>query len=303
MGSIHPDDRPNVLNIVGTALKTRQPFSYEYRLRRSDGVYRWMLDVASPRINGDGSFAGLIGSAVDITDQKLARQALEKVSRQLIEAQEKERRRIARELHDDICQRLALLAIELQRADNPRGSPPRLEGIRKQCSDIANDLHAMSHQLHSTKLDYLGIAAALSGFCAEFSAQHEVKVEFRERDVPASLPEDIALCLFRVAQEALQNALKYSHSAEFAVELSGATGKVRLEVRDWGAGFDADHASRRNGIGLVSMQERVSLVHGRFSIESRPGEGTKISAVVPLPDGPSNEERAMNEAMSETAKG
>jgi PAS domain S-box-containing protein len=126
MGYIHPDDLPHILHTVATGLKARQPFSYEYRLRRSDGAYRWMLDAASPRVNGDGSFAGFIGSAIDTTDQKLAQQALQKVSGQLIEAQEKERRRIARELHDDICQRLAVLSTELGQVNGSNGSPRKL---------------------------------------------------------------------------------------------------------------------------------------------------------------------------------
>ena len=135
---IHPDDLKNLLDTVSQALKTQRRFSMEYRLRRSDGVYRWMLDVAAPRVNGDGSFAGFIGSATDTTDQKLAQQALEKVSGQLIEAQEKERGRIARDLHDDICQRLALLSMEISQANrsadgSAETTKQRLQEIQKHC--------------------------------------------------------------------------------------------------------------------------------------------------------------------------
>ena len=127
-----------------------------------------MFDVASPRVNGDGSFGGFIGSAIDTTDQKLAQQALERVSGQLIEAQEKERSRIARELHDDICQRLALLSMELSQTNrNSSGSPEALkkslEDMQKHCAEIAGDVQSLSHQLHSSKLDYLGIVAAITG--------------------------------------------------------------------------------------------------------------------------------------------
>jgi len=191
---VHPDDLKNVLDTVAQALKARQPFSREYRLRRSDGVYRWMFDLASPRVNGDGSFAGFIGSAIDVTDQKLAQQALEKVSGQLIEAQEKERSRFARELHDDICQRLALLSMELEEADrvshqSPEAVKKNLEEIRNHCSEIAADVQSLSHQLHSSKLEYLGVAAAIRGFCQEFSRQHEVSIEFTENDVPGIRPK------------------------------------------------------------------------------------------------------------------
>ena len=284
---VHPDDLESVLDTFSRALKEREPFSKQYRLRRRDGVYRWMFDVASPRMNGDGSFAGFIGSAIDITDQKLAQEALEKVSGQLIEAQEKERSRIARELHDDICQRLALLSMELEQAkriSNASGEATRqrLQEIRQHCSELAIDVESLSHQLHSSKLDYLGIVVAVRGFCQEFAKQHEVGVDFRADEVPEHLPKQISLCLFRVAQEALQNALKYSGTSQFAVELRATPEEIQLVVRDEGAGFDVDEAQRNRGLGLVSMQERVHLVHGRFSVESKPGAGTTILAAVPL---------------------
>ena len=284
---VHPDDVKGILERLSQALKDRQPFSMEYRLRRSDRVYRRMFDIASPRMNGDGSFAGFIGSAIDVTDQKLAQQALEKVSGQLIEAQEKERSRIARDLHDDICQRLALLSMEIEQANRNSNGPAmtakeRLEAIRNHCSEIAADVQSLSHRLHSSKLDYLGIVAAIRGFCSEFSKQHEANIEFTDRNVPGNLPKDVSLCLFRVAQEALHNALKYSGVDEFSVEISGMADEVQLVVRDAGVGFDVEEVRTNRGLGLVSMQERVHLVHGRFSVESQPGTGTRVRVVVPL---------------------
>ena len=304
---IHPDDVKNVLDTVAQALKARQPFSREYRLRRSDGVYRWMFDLASPRVNGDGSFAGFIGSAIDVTDQKLAQQALEKVSGQLIEAQEKERSRIARELHDDICQRLALLSMELEQADRVSHHSPgevkrNLEEIRTHCSEIAGDVQSLSHQLHSSKLEYLGAAAAIRGFCHEFSRQHEVSIDFTENDVPRHLPKDISLCLFRVTQEALHNAVKYSGVSEFAVELIATADEIQLIVRDEGKGFDVEEAKATRGLGLVSMQERVHLVHGSLGVESEPGTGTSVLVVVPLPreNQGTSEDRAIEDTVSTT---
>jgi signal transduction histidine kinase len=259
----------------------------ESRLRRGDGVYRWTLNVASPRVNGDGSFAGFIGSAVDTTDQKLAQQSLEKVSGQLIEAQEKERSRIARDLHDDICQRLALLSMEIEQANrvsntSSTATKDNLDEIQRHCSEIAGDVQSLSHQLHSSKLDYLGIAAAIRGFCHEFSRQHDVKIDFTDTDVPAQLSNEVSLCLFRVAQEALHNAVKYSGVNQFTVELTATGSEIQLVVSDSGAGFDAEEAKTNRGLGLVSMRERVHLVHGMFSVESKPWEGTRIVAVVPL---------------------
>jgi PAS domain S-box-containing protein len=282
---VHPDDLQPVLDSISQALIRRGPFSKEYRLRRNDGSYRWMFDVASPRLNGDGSFAGFIGSAIDITDQKLAQEALENVSGKLIEAQEKERSRIARDLHDDICQRLALLSMELEQA-NRNGAPPstkkQLEQIRQHCSEITGDIQSLSHQLHSSKLEYLGIVAAVRGFCKEFAKQHDINVEFTEENVPAQLPKDVALCLFRVSQEALHNAVKYSGAERFTVQLRGTQDEVQLVVSDTGVGFNVDEAKSSRGLGLVSMQERVHLVHGRFFVESKPGAGTKITAMVPV---------------------
>jgi PAS domain S-box-containing protein len=284
---VHPDDVEHMLGTLYEALKSKQAFSQEYRLRRSDGAYRWMFDVASPRVNGDGSFGGFIGSAIDTTDQKLAQQALENVSGQLIEAQEKERSRIARELHDDICQRLAILSMEIEQANRTSNGPLaarkiNLEDIREHCTEIANDVQSLSHQLHSAKLDFLGVVTAIRSFCSEFSKQHQVSIEFTDQKVPKYLPSDISLCLFRIAQEALHNAVKYSGINKFSVALSATEEQVQLVVQDAGAGFDVEEAKKNRGIGLVSMQERAHLVHGIFSVESKPGKGTRIFAAVPF---------------------
>jgi PAS domain S-box-containing protein len=283
---VHPDDLTGMLETLYGALRKHQPFSKEYRLRRSDGVYRWMFDVASPRVNGDGSFAGFIGSAIDMTDQKLAQQALEKVSGRLIEAQEKERSRIARELHDDICQRLALLSIELDRAHRDRSGPAAsaqisLEEVRKQCAEIASDVQSLSHQLHSSRLDHLGLVAAIRGFCGELAKRQAVNVEFTDQNVPRNLAKDISLCLFRIAQEALHNSVKYSGVNEFKVELLRVADELHLLVTDHGVGFDVREARHKGGLGLLSMQERIHLVHGKLNVESAPGMGTIVIAVVP----------------------
>jgi PAS domain S-box-containing protein len=282
---IHPDDIESVQVANKRALEQQKEYSKEYRLRRRDGVYRWMLDIAAPRVNGDGSFAGFVGSASDITDQKLAQEALEKIGGKLIEAQEEERSRIARELHDDICQRLALLSMELEQAnrasDRSSGSL-KIEEIRRHCAEIAGDVQALSHKLHSSKLEYLGLAAAIRSFCRELSQQHDVSVQFADENLPGFLPRDISLSLFRVTQEALQNALKHSGTRQFSVSLRGSANEIQLEVSDRGAGFDVERAKLDRGLGLVSMQERVHLVHGSFTIESVENGGTKILVRVPL---------------------
>jgi PAS domain S-box-containing protein len=282
---IHPDDVQSVIAANKRALEEQKGYSREYRLRRHDGVYRWMLDVAAPRVTGNGSFAGFVGSAVDITDQKMAQEALEKIGGKLIEAQEEERSRIARELHDDICQRLALLSMELEQANresNGSSRSPKIEEIRRHCAEIAGDVQALSHKLHSSKLEYLGLAAAVRSLCREFSQQHDVSVQFADENVPSFLPRDISLSLFRVTQEALQNALKHSGVRQYFVSLRGLPNEIQLEVSDHGTGFDVERAKLERGMGLVSMEERVHLVHGIFTIQSAVNRGTKIVVRVPL---------------------
>jgi PAS domain S-box-containing protein len=284
---VHPDDVERVLGTLFEALKIKESFSQEYRLRRKDGVYRWMFDVASPRVNGDGTFGGFIGSAIDTTDQKLAQQALEKVGGQLIEAQEKERSRIARELHDDICQRLALLSMEIDQADSSStgssaATQEKLQDIKVHCSEITSDVQSLSHHLYSAKLDYFGAASAIGSLCIEFSRQHKVSIDFNEKNVPKHLPKDLSLCLFRIAQEGLQNAVKYSGTDQFSVALWAIEKEVQLVVKDAGSGFDVEEAKKTRGIGLLSMQERIHLVHGRFSVDSKPGKGTRVFAAVPF---------------------
>lgn len=163
----------------------------------------------------------------------------------------------------------------------------RLEEICQHCSEISADVQLLSHELYSAKLDYLGISAAIRGFCREFGEQQEVSVEFTELNVPKSISRDDSVCLFRVTQEALHNAVKYSGANRFWVELSSAGNEIRLEVKDAGIGFNVKDVNRIGGLGLVSMRERVRAVNGRFYIESKPGGGTKIIASVPLAAGKS----------------
>ena len=259
----------------------------EYRLRRNDGEYRWILDIGVPRFNPDGSFAGYIGSCLDITDRKLAEEALASVGRRLIEAHEEERKWIARELHDDIVQRIALLSVELARCDQQvAGSvvdmQECLQQARQRISDLGEDIQALSHRLHSSKLEYLGLVAAAKSFCHELSEQRNVRIEFKHSDIPAAIPKEISLCLFRVLQEALQNAVKHSGDQNFTVEVHGTKEGISLTVSDSGIGFDWRDAMNRRGLGLISMRERLRLVNGELSIQSEPGRGTTVLAHIPL---------------------
>jgi signal transduction histidine kinase len=221
----------------------------------------------------------------DSTARKLADAALAGVSGKLIEAQEQERRRIARELHDDIGQRLALLSIELsqlqQSSSNPSEFSGRISEMQMQTAEIAADVQSLSHELHSSKLQYLGLAAALRGFCREFSEQQKVEVDFKAHDLPASLSPEISLCFFRVLQEALHNAAKHSGVRQFEVRLWGTPDEIHLTISDAGVGFDIEATKASRGLGLISMQERLKLLNGTLSIESRLHRGTTIHASVP----------------------
>lgn len=219
--------------------------------------------------------------------RRKAEEAISGFSRRLIEAQETERTRIARELHDDINQRLAMLAISLKTAKQGLSNSDLktsriLEEAGEQVSELESDVQALSHQLHSSKLEYLGLEAAASGFCREFSERQNVTVNLRCESVPEDLSSDVALCLFRVLQEALHNALKYSGVNEFEVSVTGVSKAIELRVHDSGAGFDAKRIGQ--GLGLTSMKERLRLVGGECSIDSVPGQGTTVIARVLMAD-------------------
>ena len=229
---------------------------------------------------------GAVVAFIDITERKLAESALANLSRKLIEAQEQERTRIGRELHDDFGQRLAMVAIELQQLhEDPLVSPEvrsRTSELQEQISEIAADIQSLSHALHSAKLQYLGIAGAIRGFCQEFGEQQKVEINFQTRDLPSPLSPDISLCFFRVLQEALHNAVKHSRVRHFEVRLWGTSEEIHLTIRDSGIGFDRDAARASRGLGLISMKERLNLVNGTLSIDSQLKRGTTIHARVPL---------------------
>jgi signal transduction histidine kinase len=193
-------------------------------------------------------------------------------------------------LHDDVNQRLALLAVEL---DNSRQQLPPSRTVEKviqhaqeRIAEIARDVQGLSHRLHSSKLDYLGLVSAANSFCRDVAQQSKVRVDFSHRDVPRTLPKEVNLCLFRVLQEALQNAVKHSGSKQFRVTLARTENRLELTVSDDGAGFDLKRAASGKGLGLISMRERLQLVEGEISIHSKPGAGTTVRALVRLQEEP-----------------
>jgi PAS domain S-box-containing protein len=283
---VHPDDVSTLLDTYTRVFDRRGRFELEYRLRRHDGEYRWVSDLGVPRYNPDGCFAGYIGSCMDVTERKIAEEALTNMGRKLMEAHEEERTWIGRELHDDINQRIALVTIELDRWNQTAGpssdTHDHIRKISQRLVEIGEDIQALSHRLHSSKLEYLGIAVAAQSFCRELSERYKVQISFSHSEIPRNLPKEIALCLFRVLQEALQNAVKHSGVQDFKVELHGRTGEIYLSVIDAGSGFDSQDAVNRLGVGLISMRQRLQLVNGALSVESEPGRGTAIYARVPV---------------------
>jgi PAS domain S-box-containing protein len=285
LDSVHPGDRDRCRTVYRHAFEAREPFSVEYRLRRHDGEYRWLLGHGVPRYDERGTFLGYIGGVTDLTEYRRAEEALRDLSGRLIGAQEQERARIGRELHDNVSQRLALLSmrIEVLRHSVPPGAEDMAAGfasLSTTTSEIAREVHALSHQLHSIKLEALGLVSALRAHCRELS-QHGIHVRFSAANVQNRLPGDIALCLYRVAQEALANVVHHSGVTDARVELSGGPSGIVLRVADSGRGFDP--AGPSDGLGLTSMRERVRLLGGSITVNSKPNGGTVVEVQVPIP--------------------
>lgn len=287
LARVHADDREKLAAALA-ALNPQDPYlRISYRVLRPDGSMIWVDRHSVAHFDEQGSVVRIVGMIADITERKRAEEALINARNKLVEAQEQERTRIARELHDDLGQRLTLLALELEQLrrdspDLPAEILNRLEELRGQTMEMGTDLHALSHELHSPKLEYLGIAVVAQGFCREFAEKQKVQIECTTHDLPGTLPPAIALCLFRVLQEALHNSLKHSGVGRFEVRLWGMEDGVHLVVKDSGVGFDSEEARESRGLGLISMEERLKLINGTLSIQSEPNQGTTIHARVPL---------------------
>lgn len=214
-----------------------------------------------------------------------AREGLRSLAAKLLYAQEEERRRVAREMHDDWAQRLALLDIDTAKLEKQLGTQESalllLRAVREQLVSLSEDVHALSRQLHPSILDDLGLVEALRSECASFSRREEIAVDYRPAKLPADLSKDVALCIYRVAQEALRNVAKHAGVNKTSVKLVVAGPELLLRIQDQGAGFDLDSARSQPGLGLSSMAERVRLVEGKFTITSAPAQGTTIEVRVP----------------------
>lgn len=283
----HPDDWPRFSQKLNETLTQDEKLHrVEKRCLHKSGRVVFTQSSACLVRGVDGEPRYFVGEVLDITERKLAEEALSSVNRRLIEAQEQERIRVARELHDDIGQRLSLLtmAIDILRTKLPAvpdDAAIQMDELSKLSNEVTSDVHAISHRLHSSKLEYMGLIPAIRSFCRELAEQQKLNIEFAHDDLPGKLPQEVSLCFYRILQEALHNAAKYSQARRFDVELRKTPADIWLTVSDSGVGFDPDSASSMHGLGFVSMRERVKLVNGTIAIESKPMGGTTVRVRVP----------------------
>jgi PAS domain S-box-containing protein len=304
---IHPGDVATARNNLQEHLKTRTEYTYDLRMRRHDGEYRWMVSRAVPRFSAEGEFLGFAGSVMDVTGRRLAEQKLREanasiatelaestrkeqeiadLSARLIDAQEEERKRLARELHDDLSQRIAAVSIatgNLKRQipaefAGPRGDSDR---IHQKLVEMAESVRRMSHELHPAILEYSGLAAALAAYCEEFGELSGIQIAVQIEGSFENVAPAPALSLFRVAQEALHNVAKHAKVSAASVELKRGGGILQLTISDNGAGMAPGRAEAKAGLGLLNIKERARLVKGKVEIRSAPGEGTTVTVQVP----------------------
>lgn len=282
--NIHPADHELFLANIRELEEGKNEFHLEYRVLSTDGNVRWIHSRGRVEtVDGDRFIRGAI---VDITKLKTAEEAIHDLSSKLMNAQEKERARLARELHDDLSQSIALLSIQLGTLRNEPKDIQYVKGQLDQFVDgveqLALDVHRISHELHPARLTQLGLETALHGLCHELSAAHSLEIEFEAERLPRELPQEISLCLYRVTQESLQNVIKHSGAAAARVSVKLLDGEVFLAVSDNGDGFDPAAAKSKEALGLISIDERVRAVDGEAKVISTVGTGTRIEVRVPV---------------------
>ena len=261
-------------------------FHNEYVCPGLSGLSWFVVHAARLDLPGAaGAFRILVNSS-DVTSARQAEEALRDLGGRLITAQEEERTRVARELHDDLNQRMALLSVELEQLS--QRLPPSQLGLRsslnkvwERAQEVSAQIHRVSYQLHPSKLDHLGLVAAVKSHCLELAALHAIKISFEEKGCAGGTSKDVTLCLFRIVQESFRNIIKHSGAREASVTLTGAPDTIHLCVSDNGRGFNVDSPESKGGLGLISMRERLRLVGGAISIYST-ARGTTIEVAVPL---------------------
>lgn len=287
--SVHPEDLPLVRDAIASSARTGDTLAVEYRILRPNGELRWISSRGRSEFKETGEPHRLMGVSIDVTERKLNDDALHRLSQRLIQAHEDERALIARELHDDVTQQLAVLAIEAGRAavDLPEGPQATLiTSVREGLARLSEDVHALAYHLHPSILEELGLPEALRAECNRRRRQSSFEI-LADLDPDASgLDREAALCLFRVAQEALTNVARHAAARVVTLTLRRMEDGVGLAVRDDGVGFAPGDPGSHRRLGLASMRERVGLVKGTLDVESAPGVGTSVIAWVPDGESP-----------------
>jgi len=301
---VHPEDVQRCLDTYMPAFEARKPFLLEYRLRHADGDYRWFLASGVPKYGRDGSFTGYVGCDIDITERKNAEdrirasqaaleashQEIQYLAGRLIEAQEVERARIARDLHDDVSQQLAGVSIALSGLKQRLGEydvneelQQELVELQRQSLALARNVRHLSHDLHPAVLQHLGLVKGLTSYCGELDRAHGVALTCVAEGVFRSITPDAALCVYRIAQEALRNVIAHASARRADVRLLQMGNQAQITIADDGRGFDAtNRVERDTGLGLVSMSERARLIGGSVNIVSGQNQGTHVQATIPM---------------------
>jgi len=275
-----PDLAETVMEAIERCCVTGEPVVVEFEL--NVGYLRYNEARLVPLANDQ-----VLSIVRDLTEARRARELNRALAGRLIVSQEEERQRIARELHDDLSQKIAVLNIDVDRLSHQLQNTEhrtRLRNISAQVSEVAEHLHDLSYELHPARLQTLGLLESVRVMCSEFSHQRNIEVAFEADDgeLPLAIEPAVSLCLYRITQEALHNVARHSHAKEASVRLSYDGSEIGLEISDSGIGFEA-HSSRHTGLGVVSMRERVGVLNGKLVIHTAPGRGTRIVARIPLP--------------------
>jgi PAS domain S-box-containing protein len=285
-GALHPDDRLRVQQVWRHQLETGVPYELEYRALRKGGDIRWVTARGQGFYDRRGKPRYMVGVVFDVTERKQEESERLELSGRVLAAQEDERRRIAREIHDDFCQRLAVSTMKLQSlAGRPPGSESiaLIEDLIGALKDLGHDIQAMSHRLHPAKLDALNLMPSIESLCHEMERDYGLNIAFSHGGIPDRILGDIKLATFRIVQEALHNTVKHSGASKAEVHLRADGDAITLTVSDDGKGFDRAVDALSGGIGIQSMIERARMLGGDLRIETRPAvDGTLVVATMPL---------------------
>ena len=277
---VHPDDRAHTKAAWDEMSGGHSAANVENRYLTKDGRWRWLNWTIAAAAAGESQMSS---AARDVTEEKLAREKLRDLAAQLMTAQDEERRRIARELHDDVTQRLSTVGIELGLLKRSGSQPEVVDGLQAQIFELSDDLRSLSHSLHPSILEYADLPATLEMYCRKFTEQHAIPASFTAREVPAEIPRAIAVALFRIAQESLRNVAVHSGATAASVVLAGeAGGGLSLFIIDNGKGFDAGKTRAGAGLGLLSIEERARNIGASVIIDSTLDAGTRLTVKVPF---------------------